>query len=115
MNEDPRLPARLEASSLVRRAEIAGGFGMVVARGDPDRGSIVLLIADRGAHVACLERQLSADGRYEWQTLGPGAGSTASEVAGWSQKRRRYDPDIWLIELDVPRSERFIAETTAIG
>jgi hypothetical protein len=112
---DDRLPARLEASSLVRRAEVAGGFGMIVARGDADRGSIVLLIAHRGAHVACLERQLAAGGRYEWQRLGPAAGSTPAEVADWSHKRRRYDPDIWLIELDVPLTERFIAETTAIG
>ena len=48
---DGRLPARLEASSLVRRAEIDGGFGMVVARGDDDRGALVLLIANRGVHV----------------------------------------------------------------
>jgi hypothetical protein len=112
---DDRLPAQLEASSLVRRAEIAGGFGMVIARGDPDRGSIVLLIADRGEHVGCLERQLSASGRYAWESVGPPAGAAPAEVADWSQKRRRFDPDIWLIELDVPRSERFIAETTAIG
>jgi hypothetical protein len=112
---DDRLPAQLEASSLVRRAEIAGGFGMVIARGDPDRGSIVLLIADRGEHVGCLERQLGASGRYAWESVGPAAGAAPAEVADWSQKRRRFDPDIWLIELDVPRSERFIAETTAIG
>ena len=42
---DDRLPARLEASSLVRRAEAEGGFGMIIARGDPDRGALVLLIA----------------------------------------------------------------------
>jgi hypothetical protein len=112
---DDRLPAKLEATSLVRRAEIAGGFGMVIARGDPDRGALVLLIAHRGEHVACLERQLGPGGRYTWQRLGPPAGSPPSEVVDWSQKRRRYDPDIWLIELDVPLTERFIAETTAIG
>lgn len=114
MNDD-RLPAQLEASSLVRRAEIAGGFGMIIARGDGDRGSIVLLIAHRGKHVACLERQLGDTGLYAWQTTGPSAGASESEVADWAQKRRRFDPDIWLIELDVPQTERFIAETTAIG
>ena len=112
---DDRLPARLEASSLVRRAEIAGGSGMVIARGDGDRGSIVQLIAHRGQHVACLERQLGESGRYAWQTTGPAGGASESEVTDWAQKRRRFDPDTWLIELDVPLTERFIAETTAIG
>jgi hypothetical protein len=112
---DGRLPARLEASSLVRRAEIEGGCGMILARGDDDRGSLVLLIAHRGVHVCCLERGLGSGGAYAWQSTGPAAGATPAEVRDWSQKRRRFDPDIWLIELDVPLPERFIAETTAIG
>ena len=112
---DERLRAGLEASSLVRRAEIEGGFGMIVARGDPDRGALILLITHRGTHVACLERSISTSGNYAWQAVGPGGGASATEVRDWSQKRRAIDPDTWLIELDVPLPERFIAETTAIG
>ena len=112
---DDRLPARLEASSLVRRAEVEGGSGMILARGDADRGSLVLLVAHRGTHVACLERQLGPSGRYGWAQVGPVADASQSEVGEWAQKRRRFDSDLWLIELDVPSPERFIAETTAIG
>ena len=114
MNEG-RLPAKLEASSLVRRAEVEGGFAMILARGDPDRGSLILLFAERGVHVACLERGLDASGAYNWRKTGPEAGATAAELRDWSQKRRSFDPDSWLIELDIPRSERFIAETISIG
>ena len=112
---DSRLPARLEASSLVRRAEAEGGSGMILARGDPDRGALVLLIAHRGTHVACLERGIGDGGAYSWQTVGPKAGAGDDELRDWSQKRRRFDPDLWLIELDVPLPERFIAETSSIG
>ena len=68
---DDRLPAALEASSLVRRAEVEGGFGMIVAKGDADRGALVLLIAHRGVHVACLERSFGAGGIYAWQKVVP--------------------------------------------
>ena len=112
---DDRLPARLEAASLVRRAEVEGGSGMILARGDPDRGALLLLVTHRGTHVACLERGLGAGGVYAWQIVGPAAGAPESEVAGWARKRHRFDPDMWQIELDVPLAERFIAETTAIG
>ncbi len=110
-----RLPAKLEASSLLRRAEVEGGFGMIIAGGDPDRGALILLVAQRGAHFACLERGLGASGAYAWQMVGPGVGANDRAVRDWSQKRRSNDPDLWLIELDVALPERFIAETIAIG
>ena len=110
-----RLPAHLEAKALLRRAEVEGGFGTVIKRGDADRGALVLLIARRGEHRVCLERALGANGHYRWQAVGPAAGADPAELADWSQRRARFDEDMWLIELDVPDPERFIAETTAEG
>jgi hypothetical protein len=110
-----RLPAQLEAAALLRQAEAEGGFGTIVKRGDPDRGALVLLITRRGEHHACLERALSPRGDYRWQAVGPSAGADGASLADWSQKRVRFDEDLWLIELDIPDPERFIAETTSTG
>lgn len=110
-----RLPAQLEASALVRQAEAGGGYGTIVKRGDPDRGALVLIITRRGEHHAFLERALGPDGSYSWQQVGPAAGSEAKALADWSQKRVRFDEDLWLIELDIPDPQRFIAETTSKG
>ena len=110
-----RLPAHVEAAALIRQAEVDGGFGTVVARGDPDRGSLILLISRRGRHQACLERSLAPDGSYRWQQIGPGPESDPATLADWSQKRRRFDEDSWLIELDIAEPERFIAEMASQG
>ena len=110
-----RLQAHIEAAGLIRRAEALGGFGTIVRRGDPERGSLVLLIATRGQHYAGLERALAPDGYYRWQTVGPEAGADGRILADWSQKRIRFDEDIWLIELDIAEPERFIVETVAEG
>lgn len=110
-----RLPAELEATSIVRRAQSAGDFAAIVKRGDADRGSIVIIVTSRGRHVALLERTLSADGRYGWNQAGPVESSESAEVAAFLQKRARFDPDYWAIELDIANPERFIAETTAAG
>ncbi len=88
---------------------------MVIARGDPDRGALILLIARRGVHFACLERGPGESGDYVWQSVGPAVGATPEMVRQWSDKRRSNDRDMWLIELDVALPERFIAETTSIG
>ena len=110
-----RLPAHFEATGLVRRAEAEGGFGTVIKRGDSERGALVLLVSQRGRHRACLERALGPNGAYRWQLVGPAAEAEPAELAEWSQKRVRFDEDLWLIELDVPDPERFIAETTVEG
>lgn len=110
-----RLPARLEADSLIRRAEAANGFAMVLGKGDPDRGQIILIVQQRGLPVSLLERALLPNGDYGWQASKTIIEKGADELAQWIAKRRKFDPDLWLIELDVPDAERFIAETTLIG
>jgi len=84
-------------------------------KGDADRGSLLMFIGSRGRHVACLERVLSADGRYGWHAVGPGDSASSAEVADFLARRARFDEDLWAIELDIADPERFIAETTSSG
>jgi hypothetical protein len=84
-------------------------------KGDPDRGSLLILVASRGLHIACLERVLSVQGSYCWQRVGPAESASSADVAAFVARRARFDEDLWAIELDVAQPERFIAETTALG
>ncbi len=110
-----RLSASVEAASLIRRAESAGDFATVLRKGDPDRGSLVLVIRSRGHYSGCLERTLSMDGNYRWALAGPAAGESEEELAEFLARRVSFDQDSWLIELDIAQPERFIAETTFAG
>ncbi|MEO5810122.1 MAG: DUF1491 family protein [Sphingomicrobium sp.] len=111
---DARLPAALEASAIRRAVEASGGDAMVLRSGDPDRGSLVLVINHRGVHHAILERMLEPGGQYRWARAGSIAANSA-QVADFLVRRAQVDPDSWLIELDVPNAERFIAEMGATG
>jgi hypothetical protein len=85
-------------------------------KGDPDRGSLLLIVTSRGRHVAFLERSLSlGDGAYHWRSTGPGESAGSDEIADFLRKRARFDEDLWAIELDIAEPERFIAETTSAG
>ena len=110
-----RLAAAVEATALIRRAEAAGDFGTILRRGDPERGSLLLVVTSRGRHCGCLERMLSGDGSYQWRKVGPGDGAESADVREFLQKRGRFDEDLWLLELDIAAAERFIAETTSEG
>ena len=110
-----RLPAHIEAAGLLRLVADSGGFATIIRKGDADRGELLLLVTERGVHVACLERTRGMAGNYAWERVGPGADADAKSVAEFTAKRVRFDEDLWLIELDVPLPERFIAETIATG
>jgi hypothetical protein len=108
-----RLPAQLEATGIIRRVQAAGDFGAILKKGDPERGSLLLVVSSRGRHVSCLERVLSLDGDYRWQRIGPNESASSAEIRDFLAKRARFDEDSWSIELDIADAERFIAETTS--
>jgi hypothetical protein len=110
-----RLPAKLEVSGLVRRIQAEGGFAAILHKGDAEGGALLLVVSSRGRYFACLERILSLDGVYEWRSSGPAESSGSDDLRAFLAKRTRFDPDLWIIELDIADPERFIAETTALG
>jgi hypothetical protein len=87
----------------------------VLKKGDPERGSLLLIVSSRGRHVACLERVLSFENGYVWQAVGPAESASSAEISDFLAKRGRFDEDYWAIELDIADPERFIAETTRLG
>ncbi len=85
---------------------------MVLHKGDAERGALLLVISERGAHRALLERRLMGASGYGWARVGPSEGESA-QAAQYVARARQSDPDCWVVELDVPSAERFIAETIA--
>jgi hypothetical protein len=106
---DSRIAASVLASGLIRKAEGDGGFGAVLAKGDPTAGSILVILLERGENPRLFERLLQPGGRYSWKE-----GGNPGRVPDFIAKRRRFDPDIWVLELDVPSTERFAAEMNAL-
>ena len=77
---------------------------MVLAKGDATAGTILIQIADRGAPGDLLERSLGAEG-YAWRPTGP---ADPAERDDYIARRRRNDPDLWVIELDSPQAEAIV-------
>lgn len=103
------------ASSLIKRTQIEGGSAVVVRKGDPTSGAILILCLEKGRNSALCERLLSPSGSYEWQRIGPQDIENVDELNHYIERRARRDPDLWVLELDIPNAERLIAETGAEG
>lgn len=111
----PRLASGIEVSALIRRIETLGGSGMVLARGHAEAGAILLMLADRGEPKLFLERVLDVSGAYGWQRTGPQNIEVKEDLNLYIQRRRGFDPDLWVVELDVAGVERLAAEMTSEG
>lgn len=106
------MPARLEVSALLRQVHAEGGFATVLAKGEPDAGTILIVLTDRGGISRAFERMPQADGRRIWTQVmaetGDDGAVDSPAFAEWIARRRRQDPDLWILELDIPQGERFI-------
>ena len=99
---EPRPASGLLVSSLLRRVNGEGGHGAVLSRGDATAGAILLILADRGVTRQLVERGLSPDGSYGWVPAGPKSIDDSAALADYLDRRRRNDPDLWVVELDAP-------------
>ena len=106
-----RLPSGVLVSALLRRANDSGGMAMVLARGDPQAGSILLILNDKGRFTGVVEPGRDPSGALSLLPAGPAESATPAEVTAYWQRRRARDPDLWVIDLDVPSAQRFAAET----
>jgi hypothetical protein len=106
-----RLPSTIVVGALLRRVNDAGGIGMVLARGEPQAGAILVLAQERHENARFYERGLGSEGEPALIETGPRAPATPSDMTDYWQRRRARDPDLWVIELDIAGAERFAAET----
>ena len=106
-----RLPASLEVAALTRQVAAAGGFAMVLAKGDLDAGAILVVIMTNGANSRAYERMPQADGSRSWHLAKQEDRLNPQEFADYLSRRRAQDGDLWIIELDIPLGERFIGLT----
>ena len=76
-----------------------GGTGIILRRGDATAGAILVVALERGIATAVLERSLGADG-YAVRPTGPADPADGAALDAYLDRRRRSDPDLWIVELE---------------
>ena len=108
---DPRLPAHLEVSGLIRAVEAVGGFATVLAKGERDAGTVLIVTLDREHGAMLYERMPTAGGDRPYIVAKRENRDSPREFADYIVRRRHQDPDCWIVELDMPDAARFIADS----
>lgn len=117
--DDPRLPPRIEVSGWIRRAEARGGGGMVLHRGDPDAGTILLVSLENNGTMdppALLwERLPQPDGQRVWTVTRAQDPESKHEFNDYIAQRTGRDPDLWVVELTVANPQQFVGNPGTSG
>jgi hypothetical protein len=96
-------------SGLIRAVEAAGGFATVLAKGERDAGTLAILTIERDKNARFHERMPQMDGSRTFICTREEDPEKKHEFSEYVSKRQRQDGDLWIVELDVPDGERFIA------
>lgn len=82
---------------------------MVLQKGERDAGTILVLTTQNGRNTSLWERMPQLDGSRKFSCTREQDDENQREIDEYVGKRRRSDPDCWVIELDIENAERFVA------
>ena len=96
---DSRLPAHIEVSGMIRAVQQAGGFATVIAKGERDAGTLLVLCCENGTNLRAYERMPEADGSRKWVLSKTQDSENPHEFTEYCDRRQRQDDDLWIVEI----------------
>jgi hypothetical protein len=106
------LSSDLWVSALIRRAELGGAFATVSRKGDARAGTVIVKAFDTSSRRARIYTEaFGPDGERLW--LQPVENDMESELDAYIERQIRYDPDLWVVEIEDRQGRHFITEKVA--
>ncbi|PCI61628.1 MAG: hypothetical protein COB37_08050 [Kordiimonadales bacterium] len=97
---EARLKTSLWVEGHVRTCFTADMPAFVVAKGDADRGGVLLKINQFSAGISLYEQTLDFDGNKMWRSAGNFDAAAERDSDAAIAKKRQYDSDLWVIEIE---------------
>lgn len=98
---EARVKAEIWVQAALRLGNAAGRYGMVLRKGDPDAGGVLVVLHGRTA-MTVLSQSRGAEGEMVW-VRGTGAEPVdQATVDAYVQRQVGYDRDLWVLEFESP-------------
>ncbi|HRO12992.1 DUF1491 family protein [Amaricoccus sp.] len=107
----PRLTARFWVEAYLARLRQAEIPAFVTAKGDATAGAVVVKLNTLDGRAAAFQRSYDREGARIWAPLAEGA---EAEVDAALERQRRFDPDLWVIEVE-DRSGRHLLDQPGLA
>ena len=106
-----RLTADFWVAAYLARLSGAGIFAHVAAKGDATAGAIAVKLATMDGRASLFMRAYGVDGERVWTTAADA--TDEREVDAEIARQRRFDRDLWVIEVEDPRGRHLLDEIGA--
>jgi hypothetical protein len=93
----PRLTAEFWVRAYLARLRLADIPAFVTSRGDATAGAVIVKLNTLDGSARAYARSYDAVGARVWTPLADGA---EPDVEAALARQRRYDPDLWVIEVE---------------
>lgn len=111
MNLPERLPTKVWADALVRRAQVAGAAAFVIQSGDASRGDVLVKVARLNGEAHIYAPRTDLDGNRVFVDLAAqGVGPEETQVDQYVTRARQRDADLWVIEIEDRDGRHFLTE-----
>lgn len=98
---EARVKAGLWVSAALRLGNAAGRYGMVLRKGDPDAGGVMVVLHGK-LGMTVLSQSRGAEGEMTWlRATGPDPVDQQA-VDAYIERQVKYDPDLWVVEFESP-------------
>jgi hypothetical protein len=98
---EPRVKAGLWVSMALRLGDRDGRPGVVLRKGDPDAGGVLVVLHGRDG-MSVLSQMRTADGSLAWMRATGPAPVDQPAVDAYVARQIRFDPDLWVVEFEAP-------------
>jgi len=82
---------------------------MITAKGEKDAGTILILTIYRGESAVLFEKMPQLDGSRPFIAAKQQSAEKPNEIYEYLDRRKKQDPDIWVLEVDIADGAQFIA------
>lgn len=113
MATEPRLTADFWVHAYIARLQLANIPAYVTAKGDPTAGAVLVKLATLDGNARLYQRSFDLmTGKPAWMVLSEGP---EAEVDAATQRQRRTDPDLWVIEIESREGHTLLEEAGFSG
>ncbi len=95
------LPTRLWVQAHVARFTSQGKSVVVVRRGDPHRGVVMVKLHLLGEGFRIVAQRRDMDGALTWETVLGESPVPEADADNFIERQIGYDPDLWVVEFEV--------------
>ena len=99
-------------AALVRRAELDGAFAAVTRKGDARAGQVLVRVFNQSDRSARLFTAVDDPDGTAWMEPLPGA--SEGDLDAYVERQLRYDPDLWVVEIEDRQGRHFLTEPVRI-